>query len=702
MYPEPVERFVFTVLAISIPIIVFTATLLSGSARRAGVFKQIPHKLDASILVPVIVPTGLLILFSDSDFLARLWGGYRYITGFDYAVLICIAFVSIATAYSKKYAEFFKRHTRQIDITIFPPIIIAIFLLAPFARSDLLARILGEEGKASPFENTVSLLCLFLSVSFCLWKIYSGAPTALVRQKKARYAVWLIFIAGVLLQIFSWRITGVNSISMAFKWSGHADPLFYVLSQIVHGKTVLVDLPSQYGLWAELVAPIFHNLPVSVLGLSTLFAILQLTSLFAIFFVVFKLVKEPALLAMGGIALVVMTFGTTSLFSGIKDPYFQYWPIRSFWPMLSVLGFYIFVQRPTLRRSASFSVLGAISLFWNTDTGLFVVLSFGAFLVSKLIISILNQDKPNRINETSWTPRQFVSAIALHLVITALVIGMLFALLGFKSGAALNFAWLFEYQRIFFGLGFFMLPLPREIHPWISILGIYLLGLLVSIQSWGNSANNNKRMDTIFYLSMLGLGLFAYYQGRSHVLNLVSVCWPAVLIGLILTDESLRAIRMKLLPKIQLALPGAFVVVLCVCCVSFIAHLEYMTYGVLNFVGTPESEHSSSLVADELAFIKERSARGQECLILSRRQGIYHAESGLLSPFEGPSLVEMVLKSDQDHLIAQVKDVGVKCLYLGLGRYSEPGLPLDLPMLEKRYWVVATNSQRTMVYLEPK
>jgi hypothetical protein len=481
----------------------------------------------------------------------------------------------------------------------------------------------------------------------------------------------------------------------------HADPLFYVLSQVVNGKTVLVDLPSQYGLWVELIAPLFQFSSASVQNVSGLFAVLQLTSLLVLYFVLFKLIKQPLLLAMGGIALIVITFGTFSLFSNIKDPYFQYWPIRSFWPMLSVFIFFRFVQRTTFVSSILMSVVGALGLFWNADTGLFVVLAFGAFLVSKLMMVLaLNRRKYTRVDAMAWSPKQFIFAIAAHVGVTFFILAILFTLLMVKSGEVLNFSWLFEYQKIFFGLGLFMIPLPRQVHPWMPVLGVYLLGLLVSIRSW-TSTMDNKRMDVVYYLSVLGLGLFFYYQGRSHILNLISVSWPAVLISMILTDESLRAIRAKLLPKIQVVLPITFVAILLICCISFSAHIESMVFGVMNPVTSRGLEYSS-LVSNELAFIKERSGNKQECIILSKRQGIYHAESGLVSPFKGPSLVEMVLKSDQDRLITQVLNGKLKCLYFGVGRYSDAALPLNLQMLQGRYSIVATNSMRTMVYLEQK
>lgn len=697
--PEPTERFVFVVLAVIVPVIALFSTLASTTMWASNGLKKIPRNADLSVLTPLFVPTLLLVAFSGSEFLARISDGYKGARLVDWLVLLCIFIVSMAAARSKKMSDFMKKHTSRTDPSAFLPIVVSILLFAPFLRSDFLALVMGEEVRASTSGDIKLLICLGLASILCLCAILNFR-FLIFKKRTSHFVIWTLFVVSALLQLCSWRLVDVNAITVAFKWSGHADPLFYVLSQVVNGKTLLVDLPSQYGLWVELIAPIFRMSAVSVINVTGFFAVLQLASSLVLFFVLFKLIKDPLLLVLGGIALIVMTFGTNSLFSGARDPYFQYWPIRSFWPMLSVFAVYKFTQRATLVRCVFVSAMGALSLFWNTDTGLFVVIAFGSMLFFKFMVSTLSRNPPGHMGGKAWTPKRLLLYLIVHAATTLFVLAVLFALLTLKSGKELDFSWLVEYQRIFFGLGFFMLPLPRDMHPWMPVLGIYLLGLLVSVHSWV-SPSQGRRADTVFYLSMLGIGLFAYYQGRSHVLNLITVCWPAVLVGLILTDESLRAMRTGLLPKNQLVLPIIFATFLFVCCLSFIANGEKMLFGVVNLVTTHGIEHSP-LVQNELSFIKEQASQKRECLILSRRQGIYHAESGLVSPFRGPGLVEMVLKSDQDRLITDVKNGGAKCLFFGLGRHTGPDLPLDLHALQDQYSVVAINSLNTMVYLEPK
>lgn len=477
-----------------------------------------------------------------------------------------LSFVSVAILATGKATEYFNKIIIRYNFIIFLPFVFAFMLFSPLVGSSFLATIFSGYIDARSIS-----FCFSMALFYCIW-IVSKIKLGLTLSKHSiNIIVWMILISSVILNILSWRVAGINSVNEDFAWSTHADPIFYVLSEVVSGKTLLVDLPSQYGMWPEMLAPFFRITKLSVLSLTSLFAIFQLISLSALFYVFFKFVRISSLIVMGGLALIVVTFGTFILYSGGVEYYFQYWPIRFFWPAVSVLVFCWISQKKTIFRSTLMSILGSISFLWNFDSGIFVILSYGAFLVARLFVLVVHVHFFGKDNKDSWSMRHYIYAIAIHIGIPVVIIAAFFGVLILKSGELLNFSWLFKYQKIFYGLGFGMLPMPRQIHPWISILGVYLVGVLVSLNSWlQNSAR--KRMDTIFYLSMLGVGLFIYYQGRSHDFNLIAVCWPAVMIALILTDETIRAVRAKILQTRQIFLPIFTVGFFLTCSVTFISH----------------------------------------------------------------------------------------------------------------------------------
>lgn len=84
---------------------------------------------------------------------------------------------------------------------------------------------------------------------------------------------------------------------------------------------------------------------------------------------------------------------------------------------------------------------------------------------------------------------------------------------------------------------------------------------------------NSPCVDVVFYLSALGWGLFVYYQGRSHIFNRVTMCWPALAIATVLPDQTGRMVRAGELGPVQLAMPALTLAVLMFCGIPFIQNI---------------------------------------------------------------------------------------------------------------------------------
>ena len=584
------------------------------------------------------------------------------------------------------------------------PFIVALLLFAPFVGSDFVASALGEYGQQiSKWPGVGALAAAALgAAAVCFWFVRDGRSRPTGKLTGAGTAIaWFTFAAAVALQMLSWRLVGIASVTRSASWSISADPVLYTLSQVAAGKTLLVDLPSQYGLYPEILGPLFKLAGLSVFKVSALFAALQVVSLCAIYYVLSCLIKTRTLLVIAGIALVMMTFETDLHFSGLDERYYQYWPIRFFWPAVSVAAFFFFSRNRTLARGAVLSVLGATGLLWNLDSGLFIIVAYGAYLVSRLIaIMLMSRQGAAPAGPEPWSARTYLAALLLHVLITLSIVAAFLGYLLWKADRPLHLVWLVEYPRIFYSLGLMMLPLPHRIDPWMSVLCVYLLGLFRSLSAWRRSAPT-VRDDVLFYLSILGLGLFVYYEGRSHVLNLVSVCWPAILVVAILADEVLRAVRARVLPMGYLWSPIASVALLLLAGSSFAVGVPRLfTEAVRQYATRRVPE--DPVVQSELAFIKAHAERRRECLILSKRQGIYYAETGLASPVAGPGLIETLLKSDEERLVSTFLNGRISCVFLGVGTDADPGLGIPLPDVLASYGIYGQNPEGTMLYLQPK
>jgi hypothetical protein len=257
------------------------------------------------------------------------------------------------------------------------PVALAILLFIPFLGSDFTATLLGKYGTPDQKALLYPLLMLPASAAVVAMHLRIGTKVGAVPIIRLPVVVWGTFAAGLALQILSWRLVSFSSVTGSNIWSTHADPVFFALSQTVGGRTLLVDLPSQYGLFPELLAPLFQVVGLSVFKLTLLFALMQAMSLVALLFVLSRLVKSRLILLSAGLCLLMVTFETVLYFVGTEERYFQYWPIRFFWPALSVLALYRFAVHRSMGRLFALSVISAVGLLWNADSGLFVVIALG-------------------------------------------------------------------------------------------------------------------------------------------------------------------------------------------------------------------------------------------------------------------------------------------------------------------------------------
>lgn len=576
------------------------------------------------------------------------------------------------------------------------PIAVTLIMVLPFYRADFMSVIFGLYPKTDKVREFHLLGAFLLSVVFC-WLITSSRSGLGVLPVAVRSSVaWMVFAIAVFLQLLSWRLVGLASVTGDGRWGTHADPIFYVLSQVIHGKTLLVDFPSQYGMYPELMAPVLHITGLSVASVVAIFALMQVGGMGALFFVMTRTIRSRALTAISGVALVLVTFETVLHLAGIEERYFQYWPIRFFWPAMSVLVFYWFLKGPTYARGLVMALVGAIAMLWNLDSGLFVEVAFGSYLLARAVIRPAGAAFSEK---EAWSPAAYLWMAVLQVLIAAICVGSFFGYLMWKAGEALSFAWLFEYQRIFVGMGLMMLPLPTVAHPWMSVIGVYLAGMLVAFIGW-RRGDGHFRLSMQFFLGMLGIGLFVYYIGRSHILNLVTVCWPAILLVAIFSDEILRAVRVKRLPKNQVVVAVAGCTVLVAMAMSFLERVPMLTRQVESQFST-RGHPVEPVVQSEILFIRRYSLVHSGCLILSARQGIYYAEAGFSSPLRGPGRVEVLLRSDEEALALQLLGEELPCIFFGVGPLSDVGLKVPRDILMKKYRIADVNDLKTMALLLP-
>ncbi len=512
---------------------------------------------------------------------------------------------------------------------------------------------------------------------------------------RKRYFILFLLVSGI-LQSVTWRIFDFNLVDAQRPWVLHFDAVFYSVSQVMGGKTILADLPAQYGLYGELLKPLFMVVPFSVFSFTITMAVLQIIGLLALGKVMIRIVRSPWLLLLGLLILLDMTAETWRIpllnlnreVLQYPDFYFQYWPIRFIFPAISVWAFFKLLQRFYLRDVALLAAIGAIGVIWNIDSGIPIVGAFLFFLGCQFIFP----PKPQmRI--------YLLKMIGVALAVTAGLWLLFFFYLSWKADQPLKLLETIAYQKTFFDLGFAKMPLPRTLHPWVIIIGCYLLGMIIAFTAWINQ-RHSKITGLIFYLSILGLGLFTYYQGRSHIYNLLRVFWPALLIVIILSDRFLRLVKLKRFPQflVWLSLPivlfGTFAAV----------HLLWQlpTFGQLFYRNWHSiMTHPSSVTGENIEFIKKQVRNKKSVEIMMLNQGTYYAETGLASAINGPGFIETIFQKDFDATIHQLITHPVENLFLGPTYYSPEKVQSDFNILFN-YYDIKDKNINGVYYLTPK
>lgn len=539
---------------------------------------------------------------------------------------------------------------------------LALLAMTGFSRFDFGPSLLyGPARLGSAIVPVIAVFWLAAGAALLMLSARPQAIAACRRNRQGSAIATLLFFVCMALQIASWRLPSEASVEANIAWSLHWDAVVYSISQVAAGRKILLDLPAQYGFSPEITGHLFRLIPFSVLKLSLLLALLQVISLCAVFRVLRREASHPLLQAIFAIALILISFETVLKINGMEEFYFQYWPLRFFWPALSLAAFHAYAGRPSLRRAALVSLCGAAGSFWNADSGLAVTGAFGLFLAAKWMMLTL------RHRTTAPAERRhLVLALAVHAGLHLAALAVTYAYFSMSGGAATRWDWLTKYQQLFFGQGFFMLPMPAGLAtPWPTVLGVYLLGLTAALFKWRRSAVS-RHADLLFFLSALGWGLFIYYQGRSHILNLITVAWPALVSGTILASRTLRLVQARRLGKAHLLLPVTMLAVLGYCALPFLQASPALLRDALEKFRS-RGEPVSALVAEELAFIRNHTRPGQSCAILAQRQGLYHAIAQVPSPVTGPGYVELITISDQDEMLRQVEEGRFACVILGLG-----------------------------------
>lgn len=475
---------------------------------------------------------------------------------------------------------------------------------------------------------------------------------------------------------------------------GSFDAYFYPIVQVIKGKTILVDFNSQYGLYPYFLLPIIKLLGLDITTFSLLLIFLYIVFLVMFLLILEKLVRNPWIKF-----LCILTFGylfhVLGLFHTTYYYYYQYVPHRVLFPALILLVclYYYRGGKPKRILYLLGFLVSSISIWWNLDTGIPV---FGAWLLSLLF---------NEFVSNADRFKQFLLRSLQHiLVATVFIVSSGALILGYtiyRSGQFPDIKSFLFYQGLFYGSGYFMMPMPI-FHPWNLVIIVYIAGIIQSItylisrlssdhSSEAISDPDHWKRMMIFVLSILGVGLFSYYQGRSHPSVILAVLWPALLLVAIYINDLgnlLSQVKWINFSKHFNQLAGLTLVYACMVFLFFSFGTGTIS-NLLFLIGNSDSQFSPALslypeyFQSEIDFIHANTKLNESALILAVNAGVLYAETNSYDPLPLPQIIEFLSREDLMKIITYANDPVTEKLFVEqkvLSRY-----PILLENLSKSH-----------------
>lgn len=453
---------------------------------------------------------------------------------------------------------------------------------------------------------------------------------------KKRFVPALAIVLGICLpisisyRIFNWKILAMCSEYPLYHYKNpvlHINPVLYYISLAETGNYSTPFGAPQYGFYSLYLKPVFSLLGLTLYSFSFVMTLLYLLGAVAIAVPIFRHMKNIYLKLLLVPALCAIQ-GSLSQVSDHWDPYYQYYPIRLLVPALSVLMLYLILR--TEKQETRLYLVGLSSfglgflVFWNLDSGITTIIAWlGFFLLFALVEIVKRQAFINRASALFF----------LGIAMLAFGVGTAAAILIICNRTSFSFSHMFEVQRIFYLKGVMMLPMPLYLHPWMAVLGAYVATLVLTLPSiFRTGISCSPKRMLAFYIAILGFGLFAYYQGRSHDMAMPAVIWPAILCCFLACDWCLSAPPTERRSAISfLAMP--FVIL----CVSLTLKLLWNSPWYFNrmillheTVMTTELNSKTMPVSYTIDWLSEyRNEPPGSVFIIHQAESIFYVESGL-------------------------------------------------------------------------
>ena len=323
----------------------------------------------------------------------------------------------------------------------------------------------------------------------------------------------------------------------------HFNAYYYPVLKINSGLTPGVDFNSIYGYYSYFFALLTQGNMYSLLLFNSIIAILVVVAFTCIAKFLNSVVKNKLVVLYTFLAIIYCAIVQQIMW--VSATYLQYIPHRILFPAIILAYISFYLKNIDSKKKLWLQVIGfgisALALFWNLDTGVVTLGTWVIVLGYETLMTNSLKDKQTYLKVLK------IIGMAILSVIT--YIGLLNIIAFIRTGTFVGIKNIIFGQSNFIGSGFNMKKM-RLLHPWLILAIAYMIGLMIPLcalcnkKALGNIDKEKlKKCMSILALSILGCGIFTYYQGRSHDMVFYSVMYPALILIAIYLDYLIGSLK---------------------------------------------------------------------------------------------------------------------------------------------------------------
>lgn len=495
-------------------------------------------------------------------------------------IVLLMAGIIISFLMPHRFSALLSAGAAYVDLFVFVVLgaivvrlLASIFIFSEYAKGPFYEYLRNNDYWAFPGFTAINFLIIFFSLLVLIW-FWLHPPKILVSNKNSILAAVVDY--GVLAAIF-YGVSAIvfirqdDSIQLArYNFGGIVGPV----SEILAGKSLLVDIPSQYGVvMMYVLAGIINFFP----RMYTSF-----------FWIIFSFMTAGFILLYFSMKRWFGWFAVFSLLLLFEHYYFatsnnilfntQQSFVRFGW---WILVFFFLCYKDVLplsnrlKKSIELTLVG-VGFYWAFDVGTYGLLAYTGYRVYLIFLEeILLKRRLQRI-----------LGAAVEIGSTLLIGAGLLSLFTFaRSGEFPHWLFFLQYAK-YFTSGFHIYPM-KLLGPYIFVLSLYAFVAVILLHKVFEKSIElllpaQKDYSLAAYICSLGLAQFIYFTGHSHTNgNLHTIVIPAILLFSWLLSKIplfMKQFRFHLhTVRYRLLLGGAITL-------AFISFAILMTVGTMNML----------------------------------------------------------------------------------------------------------------------